>query len=184
MSTIVICVGHSRSGDSGAVNTSGVTEHTFNSKVGRLLTAILREAGHKVHLLDKYEGNSYTQAMVWVADQCKTLGADLAIELHFNSASPLAEGHEWLYWVTSKKGKALAESFNSAFKKAFPSNKERGLKPITSGDRGGLYLRLTHCPAVILEPFFGSNPTESSYFSLNQTALAHAYAQALLNYLE
>jgi len=39
---------------------------------------------------------------------------------------------------------------------SFPEFTSRGIKGRMRGSRGASYLRLTHCPAVIAEPFFGT----------------------------
>lgn len=183
MSVIGICIGHSRSGDKGAVNTDGVSEHTFNSEVGHLTANLLRKEGYAVHVIDKYSGGSYSGAIRWIADYLKKVGATLAVELHFNSAGPYAEGHEWLHWHRSVKGQKLASSFNQAFKESFPEAKVRGVKPADKEDRGSLFLRLTRCPAIILEPFFGSNKKETEFYTQNKSVLASTYAKALTDYL-
>jgi N-acetylmuramoyl-L-alanine amidase len=182
MSVIGLCIGHSRRGDSGATNTRGVSEHRFNSAVGSMTREILQDSGYKVHLVSQYEGNGYTSAMGWVSGHLAKLGVTVAAELHFNSAGPTANGHEWLYWHRSPRGQKLASFFNQSFKEAFPDARVRGIKSRDHTDRGSLFLRLTRCPAVILEPFFGSNPEETEYYSDRMPALALAYAKALMNY--
>ena len=184
MKTVAVCVGHSRSGDKGAVNTNGVTEHQFNRKIGQLVCAVLNERGHNAILFDTYSGSGYSSAMSWVGQQCKLNKAVCAVELHFNSAGPFANGHEWLYWGRSTNSKRLAECFDIAFRAAFPQATARGAKPLGSSDRGSLFLRLTPCPSVILEPFFGSNKEETGFYTKNQTAVAHCYADALEAYLQ
>ena len=183
MSVIGICIGHSRSGDDGAVNTDGVSEHTFNREIGSLTAELLRKDGHTVHVIDEYDGSSYSSAMYWVSDHLTKLGVTVAVELHFNSAGPYAEGHEWLHWHRSAKGQLLASCFNQAFKETFPEAKPRGIKPAYKNDRGSLFLRVTRCPAIILEPFFGSNEKETKIYTQNKSALASTYARALTNYL-
>jgi N-acetylmuramoyl-L-alanine amidase len=183
MSVIGICIGHSRSGDDGAVNTDGVSEYTFNREVGFLTAELLREEGHTVHVIDDYNGNSYSGAIHWVSDRLVKLGATLAVELHFNSSGPHAEGHEWLHWHRSAKGQMLASCFNQTFKDIFPEAKLRGVKPAYKNDRGSLFLRVTRCPAILLEPFFGSNKKETEFYTRNKPAIASAYARALTNYL-
>jgi N-acetylmuramoyl-L-alanine amidase len=184
MSVIGICIGHSRSGDNGAVNTDGVSEHTFNGDIGRLTADLLRKEGHTVHLVDEYSGGSYSSAICWVSDYMARLGVTVAVELHFNSAGPFAEGHEWLHWFRSTKSQKLASCFNQAFKEAFPNAKVRGVKSADKEDRGSLFLRITRCPAVILEPFFGSNKKETAFYTKNKSAVAASYAKALTDYLK
>lgn len=183
MSVIGICIGHSRSGDKGAVNTDGVSEHTFNREVGFSTAELLREEGHTVHVIDDYNGSSYSGAVHWVSNHLTKLGATVAVELHFNSAGPQAEGHEWIHWHRSAKGQLLASCFNQVFKETFPEAKSRGIKPAYKNDRGSLFLRATRCPAIILEPFFGSNKKETKIYTQNKPALASAYARALTDYL-
>lgn len=180
MAKIALCVGHSRRGDrTGALNTHNVSEYAFNRHLARHTAAILRERGHDPLVIDDYQKLGYSAAMCWLADAVKDFGADVAVEFHFNSAGPFATGHEWLHWHSSVRGQALAQSFNKAFKAAFPKARARGVKPISEDDRGGGFLRRTHCPAVILEPFFGSNKEETDHYTRRSTKLAQAYAEAL-----
>lgn len=177
---VAVCIGHSRKGDSGALNTDGVTERAFNRQVGKELCAALQRKGLFVTLFDDYPVNGYSAAMSWVGAQCKLVKADVAIELHFNSAGPFAKGHEWLYWHRSVKGKQLAESFDRSFRKHFPAAVARGAKPCGLDNRGSLFLRLTPCPSVILEPFFGSSKEETAFYTANRSKLVEAYADALV----
>lgn len=185
MPNIAICIGHSRTGDkSGALNTDNVTEYAFNRNLGKLTAHILREQGHTVTVIDDYVKKGYGAAMCWVADECTRIAAQVAVELHFNSAGPFAEGHEWLHWYNSMRGQKLASCFNHAFKQSFKNSKARGVKSIDADERGGGFLRRTRCPAAILEPFFGSNKAETNYYSQRITQLAHVYAQALNDYFK
>ncbi len=179
---IAICVGHSRkiSGryDGGAYSVPlKINERDFNLKVASQLQDMLDLNGIKSVILDDYKGNGYGSAMADVARQVKEAKASLAIELHFNSASPEATGHEWLYWHTSLIGGRIAKKFDSEFSKEFPTIKSRGVKAITKKDRGGKFLELTHCPALILEPFFGSSVLDCS--RINVKGIAEAYAKAI-----
>ena len=179
---IAICVGHSRKigerYDGGAYsNALEINERDFNLKVAVKLSAELTRRGIPSKIFDHYAGNGYGYAMTDAAEQVKKAQATMAIELHFNSASPSATGHEWLYWHSSTNGKAIAEKFESEFKKVFPSIKARGIKPIRKTDRGGKFLELTHCPAIIVEPFFGSNEDDCEAISID--GLATIYANAI-----
>ena len=179
---IAICVGHSRkiSGryDGGAYSVPlKINERDFNLKVASELHDKLAARSIRSKIIDQYGGNGYGSAMNDVSKQVKEIGASLAIELHFNSASPEATGHEWLYWHTSEIGQKIAGKFDSEFSKVFPAMKKRGLKAITKKDRGGKFLELTHCPALILEPFFGSSVLDCA--RINVKGIAEAYAKAI-----
>lgn len=171
---IALCVGHSRSGDSGAVALNGVSEHSFYSgEYVEELAAILRLAGFDVVIIDEYEGSSYGSAMAWLAAELKTLGVDFAVELHFNSASETAEGFEFMHWHLSKKGVIAAVAMQNKFAELAPDNKNRNVEPLgdEAHERGVLFASLTHCPAVIAEPHFGSFAKEVLQFMSNAEAI-------------
>ena len=183
MKTVAICVGHSRTGDSGAVSVGGMPEWSYNSIVADLLMRKVGEAGHRARVYKLYEGRSYGAAMRWIGKRLRQDGADIALEIHFNAAGESAEGFEYLHWYSSRNGKRLARCLGDAHRNAGTGQKNRGLKPIRPEDRGGGFLRRTHCPAVITEPFFGSNPGEWGKFATAQEKVAEIYASGLTKYL-
>lgn len=179
---IAICIGHSRKiggrYDGGAWSDSlQINERDFNLKVADKLQKLLSEKKIASKIFREYNGNGYGTAMFDVANKIRMARATFAIELHFNSSEPGANGHEWLYWHSSLLGKRIAQKFEDAFSKLFPNIKARGIKAIQKQDRGGKFLELTHCPAVILEPFFGSNVQDCS--KINVERIAEAYAKAI-----
>jgi N-acetylmuramoyl-L-alanine amidase len=180
---VAICVGHSRAGDKGAVNAEGVSEWAFNQPLAKRVCGLIEEAGHSAVLIDHYEGSGYSPAMFWLARRLKELKVDVAIELHFNAAGPLATGYEFLHWFCSPKGVSLGHKMLREFTKAFPEQRNRGLKSIDAADRGGLFLRKSHCPALICEPFFGSNAKDTAFFSARMEELAVVYAAGVINWL-
>jgi N-acetylmuramoyl-L-alanine amidase len=179
MSTFALCVGHSRRGDNGAVNTVGTSEHAFNTPLANRVAEILRDRKHTAHVISAYDADAYGPAMRWVGNEVGKLRADAAVEFHFNSAGPSAEGYEYLFWHSSKRAEKLAQCFTLAHKLAFPKARSRGAKPLDPTSRGGEFVRRTPCPAVLLEPFFGSNAAETGLYSGAREELAQAYADAL-----
>lgn len=176
---IGIAIGHSRHGDQGAVNTSGVSEHEFNSSLVPMILANLR-VGALIY--DDYKASSYVGAMNYVSRKMREDGVTACVELHFNSAGPTATGHEWLYWGTSKGGLKLAQCFDKEMQAAYPELKARGLKPKGRGSRGSMFLRKTPCPAVIAEPFFGSNPSDVALMQSDLSKLAAVIAEGINQY--
>ena len=178
-----ICVGHSRIGDKGAVGLSGLSEWQYNKTIAELLSIELKKRNVKSVVFSTYQGTGYGSAMAWIATQLNVFKVDFAVELHFNSAdSPLANGYEFLYWHKSKRSKQICELFRMVFNKKYPNNNDRGIKALNQESRGALFTRLTSMPAVILEPFFGSNKREWEYFSESRGAmmdLVNAYADAI-----
>lgn len=183
---IALCIGHSRRvgafRDGGAVSCAPATqEWEYNLELARLIAARLHDAhGITAEIVSEYEGAGYSAAMRWLAARLRSLDVTLAVELHFNSAdSPAARGHEWLYWHASRQGKELAALLSVSLSLAKTGIPARGAKAVEPGDRGGEFLRLTHCPAVICEPFFGSNPADWDYARNHTSLLAAHMASAL-----
>lgn len=188
MSRVALCVGHSRkiNGkiEGGAVSVGRVNEHTYNRELALMIEAQLDGMGIPSFIVASYQGNGYTAAQKWLASHLKEQGATAAIELHFNSAdASSATGHEWLFWASSKKGRLLAGELDDSMLEMFPDLNRRGIKPKGSGDRGAEFLKLTHCPAVIAEPFFGSNPEDWKLAVEKKADIALAMATGIRKYL-
>ena len=176
---VAICVGHSRQGDTGAVSCGGINEWTYNKKVAEYLKSDLQEYGISSFIVDQYGGTygSYTSSMNWLAKHLKEQKASVALELHFNAAAnEKAEGMEMLYWGSSRIGLSLAEYTLKSCQRFFPLTKNRGAKGLKKGDRGATFLRTTHCPAIITEPFFGSNWQDWITFADQESTLSQAIA--------
>lgn len=180
---VAICVGHSRSGDRGARSVGGVYEWDFNHPVAYRVAASLEHRNIAAKVVDVYDGSGYNASMAWLGRHLADMGADLAVELHFNAATGKAEGYEQLYWHTSREGARLAWKLNAAHERWYPDARNRGVKPKGALDRGALFLRLTPCPAVIVEPFFGDNPDEWDAYSMDPMRLAECYAEGITDYL-
>ena len=185
---VAICVGHSRSGDTGAVSCGGINEWTYNKKVAEYLKSDLQEYGISSFVVDKYGGTygSYTSAINWLVKHLKEQKASIAIELHFNASSnSKANGMEMLYWKTSRIGMTLAEYLLRGCQKYFPLIKNRGTKKKDTGDRGATFLRKTHIPSVIAEPFFGSCwEPDWTTFANSEHILSQALAHGIKNWAD
>lgn len=182
---IAICIGHSRAGDSGAVSVTGTTEHTFNSHLGQLVVDQLQANGHQAILITKYNGQGYIAAMRWLGRYLREIGATVAIELHFNASdSPKSRGYEYLHHAGSHRGRELAAWLTDFHRGQFPANFSRGLQAIDKTGRGYSFLHETPCPAVICEPFFGTNPDEWANYTAALDKLALVYASALIRFLK
>lgn len=182
MPRAAICIGHSRPGDKGAVSVDGISEWDWNRGIGEETVDVLRGLGVETSFCDHYEGNDYGRAMYWLAEQLRLTRADCAIELHFNAAGPAASGHEYLYWHSSSKGRALAKALAAHHPLDNAARGEMGIKAL-AGDRGSGFLSKTPCPAVICEPFFGSNVTDWERARHHRSDLARAYGTAVAEFL-
>lgn len=187
MKKVALCIGHSRfigsRRDSGASSVDGTSEWEYNSRLAPIIATRLRDLGCKIHIVDRYEGAGYGTAMRWLAGHLRSLGTDIAIELHFNAATASATGHEWLYWHSSTRGKRLAECLRDEVGPVLET-RSRGIMPRTFRDRGAEFLRLTHCPAVIAEPGFGSNFGDWKILTERIDRIGFAYAEAVASYFQ
>lgn len=155
---VAIVVGHTMQSQ-GACSSFGIPcEWEFNKNVSKYLEDIA----------DIYFYNSYARGYTsMVKENAKLLNKHnykLVIELHYNAASPIANGCEVLYYFASKKGKEYATLASKMISEKFKV-KNRGAKPLVkSSDRGFAAVYYTKAPTIMFEPFFGSNQEDSSKF--------------------
>ena len=83
---------------------------------------------------------------------------------------------EILHWHTSRIGLSLAEYVLQGCRRYFPLATNRGVKALSKGSRGATFLRTTHCPAIITEPFFGTNWQDWIMFADQESTLSQAIA--------
>ncbi len=182
---VAICVGHSRKGDSGAVSVGNVSEWRYNREVAVILKEKLKQRGIYSVVIDDYPASSYMAAMRACAAEVDKHDVDIAIELHFNSySSSSAEGFEYLHYESSAEGKRLALCLEKAHVGVVQPQKNRGIKAIGPEGRGSGFLRLVKPPAVICEPFFGSNPKEWILLGQKPMVVANIYADGIAKYFE
>lgn len=101
----------------------------------------------------------------------------MTVELHFNSSTTTsAQYSTTLYHYKSGHGSTLA----AHLEKIQTENRSVGARPLRSGDRGYSSLTKSRHPSILIEPFFGSNPSATSFnfidygpkFAKNMVALA------------
>lgn len=160
---VAIVVGHT-SGSKGAQSPYLPAEYDYNLEVANELKKLY--TGYDIYTHRTYSVGYYN---MWkeTAAKLNAKDYDLVIELHYNAASPKAHGTETLHYFNSKKGKAYAEIFSDVISKDFGTTKRgiNGGKPlVNSNDRGYYAVYLPKAPALIVEPFFGSNEEESKMF--------------------
>ncbi len=177
-----VCVGHSRENDMGATSVEEIAEWTFNVRIASLIKRYLEKDGIKARVYDHYHGKTYTSSMKWLAKTLDVDGVTLAVELHFNAATPTASGSEMLYHHLSRKGKRLASCVQTSILNTYDTT-DRGVKPLNRFSRGGGFVTYTKCPAIVCEPFFGTSEKDWKKFSTPRTRLAHAYADGIKDFL-
>lgn len=174
MKDIAIVIGHTKISP-GACSPFGIDcEHKFNKEV----------ASHLACIADIYEYDSYnlgyTSMVKRNAAKLNKKNYKLVIELHYNAASPQANGTECLYYFANKKGKELSELFCKRFCEEFHTT-NRGAKALVSNkDRGFAAVYYPKATTIMLEPFFGSNKGDVQKIKYN----IKDYADMITNFIE
>jgi N-acetylmuramoyl-L-alanine amidase len=181
VSKVVIDPGHGGP-DAGAVGPAGVREKDVTLAVARrtaeylagpVAVRLTREGDVALGADDNSElGNRAKVANDW--------GADLFVSIHCNSAaSPEARGTETYFYPGSEEGKKLAAALQKSLVGALKLA-DRGTK-----EANFAVLRLTECPAALVELAFISNPQEEALLADPefQDRAARALAEGTAAYL-
>lgn len=124
----------------------------------------LENLGYDVEVTEREDAGGLSPSYSALA--ANATGADIAIELHFNSASPDTKGAEALYYaeVPNPKGKKFAELIGQSMAEIL-GVKHRGAKGLKAHNRGFSAVKKSKMPFFLLEPCFaGSNPDEARIF--------------------
>lgn len=146
-----IVVGHTQVRP-GACSPHGIKcEWEFNKEIAESLKDVA-----DIFLYDSYN-LGYTSMVKRNASKINKGDYKLVLELHYNAATPSANGCEALYYFKNQNGKKLAEKFCEIYTKDI-GGKNRGAKALVkSSDRGFAAVYYPQPTALILEPFFGTN---------------------------
>jgi N-acetylmuramoyl-L-alanine amidase len=160
---IVIDAGHGGH-DSGAVNPGvGVQEKDLNLQIALALQGWLMSGGHNVYLT---RGADFFVELSERAAIANANGANAFISIHCNAAgNPAAKGFE----IWTSPGPTSADSLATFIGQAVKANIPRLVNrfDFSDGDldkEGSLaVLRLTRCPAVLVEAGFVSEDSEAEW---------------------
>lgn len=171
---IAIVVGHNARAQGAVRVTDGRTEYDWNGVLAEMIAAHDPEA---VRVFHRVPGGGYSAQIDRVYAQVDAWGAHVSLELHFNAASPAAHGCETLSSGTLGS-LALAERVQAAIVVDLPV-RDRGIKLRGKGQgRGWRSLWAGRAPAVLLEPYFGSNAAECHMADDYKEVLAEAIHEA------
>ena len=137
--------------DPGSIGPGNALEKNYTKDITDRLKKYLESNGAKVIMTRKGDSNPSQQTRVYIANKRK---ADIFVSIHINSfIKPYAYGTETLYYKS--KDRALSNAIHK--------NLVSSIKRYDKGQkRAGMYvLKYTTMPAVLVEPCFISNPTES-----------------------
>ncbi|NIR33488.1 MAG: N-acetylmuramoyl-L-alanine amidase [Desulfuromonadales bacterium] len=164
-----LVIGHKKSSP-GAENTaSGLTEFDFNEKLALLIE-------EKVEAVQVQR--VYRRTWATLPGDINELNPHFIVSLHCNAFNGQASGTEVLYYHKSQTGRKIADILQKRLVECL-GLPDRGIKPKTAEDRGGLLLRCTHAPCVIAEPFFLDNDVDLAKAQANLQEVAAAYAAAV-----
>jgi N-acetylmuramoyl-L-alanine amidase len=166
---IAIVVGHNPRARGAVRTTDGRTEFDWNSNLASLIHAIDRRS---TKIFYRSHEGGYSQEIARVYREVDRWGADCSLELHFNAAGATANGCETLTSGTlgSRRLAGLLQRYTLD---AVPV-RDRGVKTLARGDRGSQSVWASRCPAVITEPYFGSNVRDCNIADDYLSALAEA----------
>ena len=172
---LAIVVGHNAVRQGALRPDTSETEYVWNNRLALLMAALAEDYGITARVFRRVETGSYRRELEVVYAEADRWGADASIELHFNSfADASAGGTE-----TLSSGTAASLRFAAAVQQEVVATlglRDRGVKTVREG-RGSGSLISGRAPAILVEPFFGTNPQgqAASDERHEQEALAHAY---------
>ncbi len=174
---IVLDPGHG-SEDTGAIGPTGLLEKTINLEVALDLASILKAQGASVYLTRATDVYVSLQARIALANN---LHAALFLCMHHNSieGAPDIDRPQAFYWSTTDNSELAAKIFLEAFENF-------------TGVQGDLIqeeyyvLRYAEVPAVLIEPFFMSNPAREKWLEnpINIWKEALVYDNGILKYFK
>lgn len=176
---IAIVVGHNSKSQGAVRVTDGRTEFDWNGELAALIQA---HDPANVRVFRREHGGGYSAEIDRVYRQVDNWGAAVSIELHFNaSANAKANGGETLSSGT-KASMALAMAVRSRIAGVL-GNTDRGVRVVGRHDRGGRSLWQGRAPAILTEPYFGSNAAECVIAQQHMDEMAEAYYRGAVSFL-
>lgn len=153
---LAIVVGHNSVKQGAVRKDTGETEFQFNTRLASRIRDRAESAGLDVKVFFRQDGLGYRAELQKVYSEVDAWGADGSIELHFNSFhKDSATGTETLSSGTPLSMR-LATEVQSAMVHEL-GLKDRGIITKARDERGGGSLYSGKAPAILIEPFFGSN---------------------------
>jgi len=145
------------------LRSKGAFSPYFSKKEFDFYTDVLENLEYRIGKLNLFYHNpdtsGYTARIKETATKLNKFDFDLVIELHFNAATPQANGCETLYYFNSKKGKQFAHIFtDTVCRLTGIKSRNGGVKALSNKkDRGFASVYLPKATTILIEPFFGTN---------------------------
>lgn len=176
---IALVVGHTSKAGGAVRATDGVNEFAWNSALAEDIQIYLNSAGHRCEIFFRDASLGYTSQIRKAYAAVDAWGAEAVCELHFNAAADArATGTETLT-SGSARSLVIAKAVQGRMVAAL-GLRDRGLITRGRGDRGGESLVAGRAPAILIEPYFGSNAQDCAAADKNRAQLVAAIAEGLL----
>lgn len=174
---LAIVVGHNSVSQGAVRSDTGVTEFVWNSDLAMMIEDEAEFMPDlQVQTFYRQPGGGYQREIERVYDEVDAWGADVSIELHFNSfGDPSARGTETLSSGTPMSMR-LAVEVQAAMVGAL-GLRDRGVVTRRTG-RGAESLISGRAPAILIEPFFASNDKNNA--ATDEVHEKHRLARAIL----
>lgn len=163
MKKIALLPGHATAKEGSAVcagKYKGWGEHKLALSYLPALAAELERLGYEVVITSRESAGGTSPSYSAIA--ANATGADIALEWHFNAATPTASGCEVMYWGKSATGRAFASQLSASLADILQVRNRGALAVPTPDNRGTEAFRRSRMPFFMIEPCFaGSNPDEA-----------------------
>lgn len=177
---IALVVGHNAKSQGAVRVTDKMTEFAWNGTLAKDLQAIMPS---RYIILYRDPAGGYAKEIDRVYAEANRINAAATIELHFNGAAdPRATGTEVLSSGT-RNSMILCNGLQNAMLQSLKL-RSRGVKVLNKDMRGGRSLWAGRAPAALIEPYFGSNPSDCAISDKNYQAFVkslHEACSAFLN---
>lgn len=177
---IALVVGHSEQDGGAARVVDGVQEFEWNLELAEKIKS--HDPGC-FEIFTRKGWLPYREEIAEVYSRVDEWGAEASIEFHFNAVeSPRATGAE-TFSSGSKGSLALAGAVQSAMVVSL-GLRDRGVKIRNSrtGGRGYESLIAGQCPAILIEPYFGSNAADCKRADEKKDELAELIYRACVRW--
>ena len=136
MKKCALVIGHKKTSPGASNSESGLTEFAFNEA---LAIDIENQVGNvEVQRV-------YRRTYASLPSDINQLNPDFIVSLHCNAFNTSASGTEVLFYHRSATGRLIAQILQEHLVQALALN-DRGIKPMTTEDRGGNLLKNTSAP--------------------------------------
>lgn len=179
MGKIAIVVGHNHKAQGAVRVTDQRTEFDWNGDLAKLIQL---HDPNNIKIFYRTPQGGYSAEIDRVYKETDAWGASCTIELHFNgSADPRAKGCLTLTSGTVAS-RRLAQAVHNQTLRVL-KNEDDGIQIRQRHDRGGRSLWQGKAPAIMTEPYFGSNAQECVLADQYKDELAEAIYRGALEFL-